>query len=50
MDACSRFCAFFGAAYAGRLAYATGYTGPGVGATRSGAQVMLDLLSAPRPR
>jgi hypothetical protein len=45
IDTCSRFSAFFGTAYRGRLAYAAGYTGLGVGATRFGAQVMLDLLS-----
>jgi glycine/D-amino acid oxidase-like deaminating enzyme len=45
IDTCSRFCAFFGTARAGRIAYATGYTGLGVGATRFGAQVMLDLLA-----
>ncbi|HEY3685625.1 MAG TPA: FAD-dependent oxidoreductase [Streptosporangiaceae bacterium] len=45
IDTCSRFCAYFGRAYGGRLAYAGGYTGLGVGATRFGAQVMLDLLS-----
>jgi glycine/D-amino acid oxidase-like deaminating enzyme len=45
IDTCSRFCAFFGRSYGGRLAYATGYTGLGVGATRFGANVMLDLLS-----
>jgi glycine/D-amino acid oxidase-like deaminating enzyme len=45
IDTCSRFCAFFGTAYDGRLAYAVGYTGLGVGATRFGARVMLDLLS-----
>jgi glycine/D-amino acid oxidase-like deaminating enzyme len=44
IDTCSRFSAFFGTAHAGRLAYAAGYTGLGVGATRFGAQVMLDLL------
>ena len=44
IDTCSRFCAFFGTAYRGKLAYAVGYTGLGVGATRFGAQVMLDLL------
>ena len=42
---CSRFSAFFGTAHKGRLAYAAGYTGLGVGATRFGAQVILDLLS-----
>jgi glycine/D-amino acid oxidase-like deaminating enzyme len=45
IDTCARFCAFFGTAYRGRLSYAVGYTGLGVGATRFGAEVMLDLLS-----
>ncbi|HRW38044.1 MAG TPA: FAD-binding oxidoreductase, partial [Aquihabitans sp.] len=45
IDTCSRFCAFFGTAHDGRVAYAAGYTGLGVGATRFGAQVMLDLLA-----
>ena len=45
IDTCTRICAFFGTAYRGRLAYAAGYTGLGVGATRFGAQVMLDLLA-----
>jgi glycine/D-amino acid oxidase-like deaminating enzyme len=45
IDTCSRFCAFFGTAHRGRVAYATGYTGLGVGATRFGANVMLDLLT-----
>jgi len=44
IDTCSRFCPFFGTAYGGRLAYAAGYTGLGVGATRFAAQVLLDLL------
>ncbi len=44
IDTCTRFSAFFGTAYAGRVAYALGYTGLGVGATRFGADVMLDLL------
>jgi glycine/D-amino acid oxidase-like deaminating enzyme len=44
IDTCSRFCAFFGTAHAGGLAYAAGYTGLGVGASRFGAQVLLDLL------
>jgi glycine/D-amino acid oxidase-like deaminating enzyme len=44
IDLCARFCAFFGTAHGGRVAYATGYTGLGVGATRFGANVMLDLL------
>jgi len=45
IDTCTRFSAFFGTAHAGRLAYAAGYTGLGVGATRFGAEVMLDLLA-----
>ncbi|GII61783.1 oxidoreductase [Sphaerisporangium krabiense] len=45
IDTCSRFSAFYGTAHKGRLAYAAGYTGLGVGATRFGANVMLDLLS-----
>ena len=44
IDTCSRFSGFFGTGYQGRLAYAAGYTGLGVGATRFGAQVMLDRL------
>jgi glycine/D-amino acid oxidase-like deaminating enzyme len=44
IDTCTRFCAFFGTAHGGRVAYAAGYTGLGVGATRFGANVMLDLL------
>jgi glycine/D-amino acid oxidase-like deaminating enzyme len=48
IDTCSRFSAFFGTAHAGRVAYATGYTGLGVGATRFGAEVMLDLLAGER--
>ena len=42
IDTCSRFCAFFGMAHAGRVAYAAGYTGLGVGASRFAAQVLLD--------
>jgi glycine/D-amino acid oxidase-like deaminating enzyme len=45
IDTCTRFCAFFGTAFGGQAAYAAGYTGLGVGATRFGAEVMLDLLS-----
>ncbi|MGH3471309.1 MAG: NAD(P)/FAD-dependent oxidoreductase [Nocardioidaceae bacterium] len=45
IDLCGRFCAFFGTAHDGQVAYAAGYTGLCVGATRFGAQVMLDLLS-----
>jgi glycine/D-amino acid oxidase-like deaminating enzyme len=45
IDTCTRFCAFYGTAYAGRAAYAAGFTGLGVGASRFAADVMLDLLS-----
>jgi glycine/D-amino acid oxidase-like deaminating enzyme len=45
IDTCTRFSAFFGEAYGGRVAYALGYTGLGVAATRFGADVMLDLLT-----
>ena len=44
IDTCSRFCPFWGTAYSGRVAYVLGYTGLGVGSSRFGAQVMLDLL------
>jgi len=48
IDTCSRFSPFWGTAYAGRVAYVVGYTGLGVGATRFGADVMLDLLAGER--
>ncbi len=48
VDTCSRFCAFFGTARSGRLGYAAGYTGLGVGASRFGANVVLDLLGGKR--
>ncbi|MFD5099725.1 NAD(P)/FAD-dependent oxidoreductase [Streptomyces albidochromogenes] len=48
IDTCSRFSAFFGTAHAGKVAYAAGYTGLGVGSTRFGADVMLDLLDGER--
>jgi glycine/D-amino acid oxidase-like deaminating enzyme len=44
IDTCSRFSVFFGTTLGGRVAYATGYTGLGVAATRFGARVGLDLL------
>jgi glycine/D-amino acid oxidase-like deaminating enzyme len=44
IDTCSRYTAFWGKVYHGKVAYALGYTGLGVGASRFGAQVMLDLL------
>lgn len=48
IDTCSRFCAFFGTTHGGRVAHAAGFTGLGVGATRFGADVMLDLLDGNR--
>ena len=45
VDTCARFCAFYGTAHGGRLAYAAGYTGLGVGATRFAGNVILDLLT-----
>lgn len=44
IDTCSRFAPFWGTAHGGKTAYSLGFTGLGVGATRFGAQVMLDLL------
>ncbi|HVM18353.1 MAG TPA: hypothetical protein VM307_00165, partial [Egibacteraceae bacterium] len=44
IDTSSRVSVFFGTAARGKVAYAAGYTGLGVGATRFGAQVLLDLL------
>ncbi|HET6653280.1 MAG TPA: FAD-dependent oxidoreductase [Nocardioides sp.] len=44
IDTCTRFAAFYGTAYDGRVAYAQGFTGLGVAATRFAADVMLDLL------
>jgi glycine/D-amino acid oxidase-like deaminating enzyme len=46
IDTCSRFSVFFGRAHRGRTVYALGYTGLGVGASRFGARVGLDLLDA----
>jgi hypothetical protein len=48
IDTCSRFCPFWGTAFDGRVGYVTGYTGLGVGATRFGARVLLDLLAGRR--
>ena len=44
IDTSTRFCAFFGEARQGRVAYAAGFTGLGVAATRFAANVMLDKL------
>ena len=45
IDTCSRFCAMWGTALGGRASYVVGYTGLGVGASRFGARVALDLIS-----
>ncbi|MFZ2095534.1 MAG: FAD-dependent oxidoreductase [Anaerolineales bacterium] len=44
IDTCSRFSPFWGTAHHGRTAYVAGFTGLGVGSSRFGAQVMLDIL------
>jgi len=48
IDTCSRFFAFYGRAFGQKLAYVCGHTGLGVGASRFGANVMLDLLAGQR--
>ena len=45
IDTSTRFCAFFGLARQKRVAYAAGFTGLGVAATRFAANVMLDHLA-----
>lgn len=44
IDTCTQFTAFYGLARGQRVAYAAGFTGLGVGATRFAAEVVLDLL------
>jgi glycine/D-amino acid oxidase-like deaminating enzyme len=44
IDTCSRFSPFWGTAHHGKTAYVMGYTGLGVGASRFGARVLLDIL------
>jgi glycine/D-amino acid oxidase-like deaminating enzyme len=44
IDTNTRFCAHWGLAGKGRIAYANGFTGLGVGASRFAADVCLDLL------
>ena len=44
IDTCTRFSPFWGTSHQGKVAYVAGYTGLGVGSTRFGAAVMLDLL------
>ncbi|WP_208322457.1 FAD-dependent oxidoreductase [Mumia sp. ZJ430] len=48
IDTSTRFCAFFGLAKQGRVAYAAGFTGLGVAATHFAADVMLDRLAGER--
>lgn len=48
IDTCSRFSPFWGTAYGGRVGYVAGYTGLGVGASRFGAEVLLDRLDGRR--
>jgi len=45
IDTSTRFCAFYGTSHGGRTAYALGFTGLGVGASRFAGDVMLDLLA-----
>ncbi|MRX43953.1 NAD(P)/FAD-dependent oxidoreductase [Agromyces kandeliae] len=45
IDSTTRFTAAYGTARAGRVAYAVGHTGLGVGASRFSADVALDLLA-----
>ncbi|HCB01780.1 MAG TPA: FAD-dependent oxidoreductase [Anaerolineae bacterium] len=45
IDTSSRYTAFWDTVMNGKVAYSLGYTGLGVGASRFGANVMLDLLS-----
>jgi glycine/D-amino acid oxidase-like deaminating enzyme len=45
IDTCSRFFAFFDTSHGGRVAYAAGHTGLGIGASRFGARMALDLLA-----
>lgn len=44
IDSTTRFTPAFGTTHAGRTAWAVGYTGLGVGASRFGARVALDLV------
>ncbi len=51
IDTSTRFCAHWGLAHGGRVAYVNGFTGLGVGAARFAADVCLDLLDGrPTPR
>jgi glycine/D-amino acid oxidase-like deaminating enzyme len=48
IDTSTQFAAFHGVAAGGRVGYAAGFTGLGVGATRFAAEVMLDRLAGER--
>ena len=50
IDTCSRYSVFWGTQYKNRVAYAIGYTGLGVAASRFGGEVMLDLLAGSSTR
>jgi glycine/D-amino acid oxidase-like deaminating enzyme len=45
IDTCARYSVFWGTQFDNRVAYALGYTGLGVAASRFGGEVMLDLLA-----
>jgi len=45
IDTCTRFAPFYGTTHHGKVAYAAGFTGLGVAASRFGANVMLDALA-----
>ena len=44
IDTCSRFSSFFDLSHGGRVAFVGGFTGLGVGSSRVGAEVALDLV------
>ncbi|MFB6501235.1 MULTISPECIES: NAD(P)/FAD-dependent oxidoreductase [unclassified Streptomyces] len=48
IDTSTRFCVFFDTSHRGKVAYVAGFTGLGVGASRFGAETMLDLLAGDR--
>lgn len=48
IDTCTRFAAFYGTAWGGKVGYAMGFTGLGVGTTRFAADVVADLLAGRR--
>jgi glycine/D-amino acid oxidase-like deaminating enzyme len=48
IDTCSRFSSFFDVSHGGKVVYVGGYTGLGVGSSRFGAQVALDLADGRR--